>query len=170
MTTRAKDLYLSEYAAIQHCTASETEQLLQRKAAGDSAALNRLVEGNLYRVHEAASALSVKASLFMDLVQEGSMALFLALQEEEHYDEAFDERIDRMIFDAMQTFLSEEEEAEKAGKELRDRLNLIDKACTMLAEKHGREATAEEVAEVMQMDASDVRYLMRIALSAVKKD
>ena len=67
-------------------------------------------------------------------------------------------------------FLDAEEDSRKAGQELSDKLNLMDKACVLLAEKHGREATAEEVAEALEMEVDEVRYLMRIALNAIKKE
>ncbi len=170
MADRSKELYLAEYARIKPCTPGENKSLMQKKAAGDESVVNRLVEGNMFRVNEAASALSGSGALFMDLVQEGSLALFMALRDIETYGESFEEKLDALIFDSMKSFLSEEEDSKKAGQELSDRLNLIDRACVLLAEKHGREATAAEVAEVVEMEEEDVRYLMRIALNAVKKE
>ena len=169
MAERSKELYLKEYERIPRCTAEENAALFLKKASGDPDALNRMVEGNMFRVNEAASAVSGDRALFMDLVQEGSLALFMALAEEESMRTDFDSWLDRLIFERMQHFLKEEQNSRKAGEELSAKLNLIDQACVMLAEKYGREATAEEVAEVMEMEADDVRYLMQIALSAVKK-
>ena len=59
---------------------------------------------------------------------------------------------------------------DRAKEELKVRLNVIDEVCVRLAEEYGREETAEEVAEKMKMDPEDVRYLMKIALSAIKRD
>lgn len=170
MSERSKELYLSEYAAIRPLSPAENAELMQLKAAGDETAVTRLVEGNMFRVNEAASCIKGGSRLFMDLVQEGSLALFMAVAEFEEYEEGFEALLDARILDAMKAFLEEEEESAKAGQELSDKLNLIDKVCEMLAEKHGREATAEEVAEIMQMEVDDIRYLMRIALNAIKKE
>ena len=74
------------------------------------------------------------------------------------------------MWEAMEAFLESEEEAQKAGEELKTMLNVIDEVCVRLTEDLGREPTAEEVAEKIGRDPSDVKYLMRIALSAVKKD
>ena len=170
MAEKSKEYYLREYAAIRPCDPEEAAALFLKKARGDVQALNRLLEGHMYRVNEAAEHFTKSTNLYMDLVQEGSMALFLQLQEESGFDEELYARLDRAIFDAMERFIEEEAESGKAAEELRDRLNLIDRACVLLAEKHGREATAEEVAEAVEMDADDVRYLMRIALNAIKRE
>ncbi len=169
MADKSKELYLLEYARISPCTAEENRELMKKKLS-DSQAMNRLVEGNMFRVNEAASVLAKSGSLFMDLVQEGSLALFLMLSEAEEYTEEFEQQLDQGILDAMKEFLDAEEDSRKAGQELSDKLNLMDKACVLLAEKHGREATAEEVAEALEMEVDEVRYLMRIALNAIKKE
>jgi len=169
MADRSKELYLAEHAQIRPCTPEENRELMKMKDT-DSGALNRLVEGNMFRVNRAASAISKSAALFMDLVQEGNLALFLYLSGAESCEDDFEEILDGEILRAMQDFLLQEEDSRKAGKELSDKLNLMDKACVLLAEKYGREATAEEVAEVLEMEADEVRYLMRIALNAIKKE
>ncbi len=169
MADRSKELYLAEYARIRPCTGEENRELLQKKSS-DPGVVNRLVEGNMFRVNEAASALSKSEALFMDLVQEGSLALFLFMSDRDEYSDGFEAALDEEILRAMKDFILQEEDNKKAGQELSDKLNLMDKACVLLAEKHGREATAEEVAEVLEMDTDEVRYLMRIALNAIKKD
>jgi len=47
---------------------------------------------------------------------------------------------------------------------------VIDEVCVRLTEEFGREPTAEEVAMKIGREPSEVKYLMRIALSAIKKD
>ena len=77
--------------------------------------------------------------------------------------------LDLAVFNAVRAALEEEQDEKKAGEELTARLNVIDQVCMKIAEEKGREATVEEVAEIMKMDPGDVRYLMQIALSALKK-
>ena len=48
--------------------------------------------------------------------------------------------------------------------------NLLDEQTADLCDRLEREPSAEELAESMELDPDDVRYLMRIALSAAKKD
>lgn len=164
---KSKALYKEEIDAIVPCTAEEMMDLFLSK---DEESMNRLVEGNLYRVYEAASYFSSDVTNFMDLVQEGNMALFLFLTECEDYDEFFESHITAAIHNAMQDFADLEEDNNKASEELKVRLNVLDEVCVRLASELNREATAEEVAEAMQMDVEDVRYLMKIALSAITKE
>ena len=86
------------------------------------------------------------------------------------YDDKTESTIDSGIRYAMEAYKEQENEAYKAGVELKTKLNVMDEVCVRLAEQYGREATAEEVADVMKMDVDDVKYLMRIALDAVQKE
>jgi len=170
MPDKSKAMYTAETEALPRCTPEEMETLIPRAFEGSKEALDRLVEGNLYRVHEAADYFAPEESLYMDLLQEGNMALFLCLSEEEEYTESTEHRMNAAIHEAMELFLEEEREEKDIGEELKTKLNVIDEVCVRLTEKLGREPAASEVAELMKMDESDVKYLLKIALSAIKKD
>jgi len=68
------------------------------------------------------------------------------------------------------SFIEQEAESARASEELKARLNVIDVLCTKIAEEEGREATVEELSEKLNMEPSDVKYLMRIAISALEKE
>ena len=159
-----------ELSQITPCTEEEMEELFSRAGFGDKEALSRLVEGNMFRVAEAAHYFSRNKIQYMDLIQEGNMALFLFCSSEEFFDENTPYRMDNAIREAMEDFILQEEDSEKASQELKNVLNLIDEVCVDLTDELDREPTAEEVAAKIGRDPSDVRYLMRIALSAIKKD
>ncbi len=170
MANRNKEYYTEELAGITPCTKEEMAELLPKAAAGDKESFNRLVEGNLSRVYEAASFYSGSHARFLDLVQEGNLALMVVLKKLSVYDDKTESTIDSGIRYAMEAYKEQENEAYKAGVELKTKLNVMDEVCVRLAEQYGREATAEEVADVMKMDVDDVKYLMRIALDAVQKE
>jgi len=170
MSDKSRAMFVTEMEALPHCSESEMEELIPRAAEGSREALDRLVEGNLYRVYEAAAFFSEEEDLLMDLIQEGNMALFLCLSEETEYTESTERRMNAAIHEAMENFMTEEKDEKAVGEELKTRLNVIDEVCVRLTEKFGREPTAAEVAEVMKMDESDVKYLLKIAISAIKKD
>ena len=170
MKETSRDFLERELNQISRCTEEEMDTLFPMAYSGDTEAVSRLVEGNMYRVMEAAAYYAKGKVNFMDLVQEGNLALFLFCTSEEYFSEASPWRMDAAIREAMEAFLETEEEAQKAGEELKTMLNVIDEVCVRLTEDLGREPTAEEVAEKIGRDPSDVKYLMRIALSAVKKD
>lgn len=164
-------MYLeAELAGIEKCTDEEIQGLLPLAYSGDKEAVSRLVEGNMYRVVEAAGYFQTEDIPFMDLLQEGNMALFLFCTSEEYGDEYSSMRMDAAIREAIESFVEEEEDSHRASEELKTTLNVIDEVCVQLTDKLGREPSTEEVAEMMKMDADDVKYLMRIALNAIKKD
>ena len=170
MPDQSREYYERELAGIKPCTEEEMEALFPAAYFGDKEAVSRLVEGNMYRVSEAAAYFSRSDIPFMDLVQEGNMALFLFCTSEELYSEATSYRMDGAIREAMESFIENEEESQKASEELKTVLNVIDEVCVRLTEEFGREPTAEEVAVKIGREPSEVKYLMRIALSAIKKD
>ena len=163
-------MYLKEIGAVPLLTPEEEMDLAIRKSQGDVKAKNRLIEANLRLVVSIAKRYTGRGMSFLDLVQEGNMALFLFITSEEYYSDASPYRMDAAIREAMENFVSEEEESDRAKNELKTMLNVIDEVTIRLTEELGREPTAEEVAAKIGRDPSDVRYLLRIALSAVKKD
>jgi len=170
LANRNKEYYMEELQGIEPCTKEEMTELLPKAASGDKKSYERLVEGNLSRVYEAASFYSGSHARFLDLVQEGNLALMVVLKNISSYDDKTEGLIDKAIRFAMEAYKEQENEAYKAGVELKTKLNVMDEVCVRLAEQYGREATAEEVADVMKMDVDDVKYLMRIALDAVQKE
>ena len=170
MKESSKEFFEREINQIPHCTEEEMEDLMPAAYNGDQNAVSRLVEGNMFRVMEAASYFTKGKLNFMDLVQEGNLALFMFCTSEEYYSESSVWRMDAAIREAMENYAEAEDEASKSAEELKTMLNVIDEVCVRLTEEFGREPNAEEVAEKIGREPSDVRYLMRIALSAVKKD
>ncbi|GEM_PF-4517675 len=173
MAEKSKAYYGEELALIEKCSEDEMKELIPLVVSGDRNAENRMIEGNLYRVYEAAGYFATEKISFMDLVQEGNIALVLllrGLKNSKNPVRGLSRRMDIAIKDAMESFVSEEEESLRAAEEMKVRLNVMDEVCTRLAEEYGREATAEEVAEKMDMEPDSVRYLMRVALAALSKE
>ena len=174
MAEKSKAIYESDILGIEKCAEEEMKGLLGQMSSGDKKAENRLIEGNLYRVYEAAAFFESEKVSFMDLVQEGNLAMLLCARTLAKNGlkgrQTVGKQLDISIKEAMEAFVSSEEESYRAAEELKIKLNVIDEVCVRLAEEYGREATSEEVAEKMQMDPDDVRYLMRIALSAIQKE
>ena len=167
MNEQLKALYLNELSGIPRCSREEMERLFSE---GTEDAKKRLIEGNLYRVAEAASFFESQVSPFMDLVQEGSLALTMFVYETFSFEPDVEARMDLKIHEALRDFAAQEENSRKAAEELSVRLNVLNEVTVRLAEELGREATAEEVGKKTGMDPEDVRYLMRIALAAVNKE
>lgn len=169
MTERAEEIYLDEIQNLPDLSDEEVRVLLEQLARGDSDAAAALTTGCLKRIVRAVQALKITRIPAMDLIQEGNLALLTFLQDPVDLSGDPVQALDMAVFHAVKAVLEQESEEKKAGEELSARLNVIDRVCMSIAEEKGREATVEEVAEMMQMDPDDVKYLMQIALSAVKK-
>ncbi len=171
MADHAREYFTAELSQITPCSDEEMKELVsvyQKKKKEEI--LNRMVEGNLFRVSETAALFETRKISYMDLIQEGNLAMVMFFQTLTSWDQEASGQLSQEIRKACQNYAESEKEAEKAGDELKTRLNVLDEVCVRLSEKFGREPTAEEVAEVMKMDPDDVRYLLQIALNAIKKE
>ena len=169
MTERTEEIYLNEIQSMPDLSDEEVRSLLEQLARGDSDAGAALTTGCLKRVVRAVQALKITKVPVMDLIQEGNLALLTFLQDPADLSDDPVQALDMAVFRAVKAVLDQETVEKKAGEELSARLNVIDKVCMSIAEEKDREATVEEVADMMRMDPDDVKYLMQIALSALKK-
>ena len=170
MSEHVEAFYLEEISALPDLSDEELRLLLESHFTGDPLAYGSITEGCLKRIARQAKALNVHGVQLMDLIQEGNLALLTFLKEPGDLSGDPVKSLDLAVFNALKGILEEESEAKKAGEELSATLNVIDRVCMEIAQEKGREATVEEVAGMMKMDPGDVKYLMQIALSAVKKD
>lgn len=177
MEERVYQMYEEEMEGILPCSREEIAGLLVRLKKGEEGARTRLIEGHLGQVADWAQEYGEKGVDLSDLVQEGNMALMMAVQAyekvaaavqgEEVYVDAFLSVVESQVREAMKRVVEEQEESDQAGETLAAKINVMNEVTRRLAEEYGREATAKEVAEKMQLDVDEVKELMKIALNAV---
>ena len=175
MEDRAWKLYEEEMEGILPCSAQETDALLIRLFAGDQEAKTRLIEGHLERVSRLAEEYREQGVAFSDLVQEGNVALMMAvdaaramgLEQDENRAAMFLAAMERGIRAAMEELIRQQGESDQAGEDLAVQINVMNEVTRRLAEEYGREATAEEVAAKMGRSVDEVKELMKMALNAV---
>jgi RNA polymerase primary sigma factor len=166
---KARKLFEEEIQAFTECSAEEMQSLLQ-KDKDDSEAVNRFLEGNLHRVLRIAGEFESEPVDFMDLIQEGSLAVLDFFRKEEAWTEDTSESLDQCIRSQIRVFTDEEKQSLETAKELASKLNMLDFLTTKIAEKTGREATIEELSKAMDLPEDEIDYLLRVALSAVNKE
>lgn len=159
-------MYLSELEGIVPCTEEETAELIELMLAGDEAARERLIEGNLHRVVQMSREYLGQGVLAADLVQEGNMALLLAMST---YDRRENLTVHLLteVENAMVEAIREQTGEQDVGRSLAADANLLMKATETLAEKLGREATAGELAEHLHFTEDRVETLVKISLDAM---
>lgn len=179
------ELFLKDLEAVPPCGPEETAALLQKVTAGDTAARNRLVEGNLPTAVQLAASYARSGVSASELVGEANLALTLAVEqyandhvpapvlfaEEAVATEApdaagFKQYIEQYVKAYLEDYIEDEKQSENVGTQLAARINLMDEITRKLAERLGREATLEEISKAMEMEPEDVKVLMQMALDA----
>ena len=163
--SRCYKMYLEEIEDIRELSESELVTLLADVRAGDRAARNRLAEGHLKRVVELAKEYSGRGVHMADLVQEGNMALLMAMEEFEDGD--FGVYITREICSAMDMALAEQTGEQDTGSYLAAQANAIMEATEELVKELGREATLSEVAQRMNLSEDMTKDIMKISMDAL---
>lgn len=159
-------MYLDELQGIDPCTEAEEATLIEAMLAGEETAKERLIEGNLHRVVQLSREYLGQGVLAADLVQEGNMALLLAMDSYER-GKNFTVHILAEIENAMVEAIREQTGADDVGHCLAADANALMKATEVLSEKLGREATAEELAEHLHISRDRVETLVKISLDAM---
>ena len=161
-------MYLQELQGIRPCEDAELAELLPKLLDGDFSVTERLIEGNLFRVLPIAKEFQDRGVLFTDLVQEGPMALTMAVGDysDGNYGD-FISFIEEEIRSAMQKEVDKQNLSDKTAKRMLDRVELLNAVTEKLAQDYGREATLPELAEKMQMSEEEVKDIMRLAVNAM---
>lgn len=159
-------MYLEEIQGIRPLDETETLSLIEALSAGDQEAKERLIEGNLHRVVQVSREYLGQGVLAADLVQEGNMALILAM---ETYEAGTNFLVHIMteIENAMLAAIREQTGSDAAGNTLAADANALMEATEELAKTLDREATAEELAEYLHISKNRVETLVKISLDAM---
>lgn len=166
---KSRSYFEKELKKIRPCTEAERDTLLATKGENEES-LQRLVEGYLYKLVPIAALYETEKIPFMDLIQEGSLALSEFFQNLDQADESFDKKLEKAVTKKMEAFAKDENNNQRAGEELVQKLNAIDFFASKIAETKGREATKEELAELMNIPVSEVENLLKIALEILEGD
>ena len=158
-------MYLEELEAVAEAGPEEELSLLERLAAGDVSARERLIEGNLQRVLEYAKEYDGRGLPMGDLVQEGNMALTALAMEYE--SGAFQELLRERVRACIEAALEEQRMEAEIEENVAARVNVLQEVSRVMAKELGREATVEELAAKMKMTEDEIRDIMKVTLDAV---
>ena len=158
-------MYPEELEAVAEAGPEEELSLLERLAAGDVSARERLIEGNLKRVLEYAKEYDGRGLPMGDLVQEGNMALTALAMEYE--SGAFQELLRERVRACIEAALEEQRMEAEIEENVAARVNVLQEVSRVMAKELGREATVEELAAKMKMTEDEIRDIMKVTLDAV---
>ena len=166
-------MYLKEIGKVPLLSGDEELVLAQQMIEGETEAIRenakqKLVEANLRLVVSIAKRYVGRGMFFLDLIQEGNLGLMKAVEKFD-YNKGFKfstyatwwirQAITRAIADQARTI--------RIPVHMVETINKVLRVSRQLLQELGHEASAEEIAEVMNIPVEKVRETMKIAQEPV---
>lgn len=163
-------MYMEELSALETITEQEKTALFLGVRNKDADAKKRLLEGYLPVVVELANKYEGKGMLVEDLIQEGNLGLFEALEKVGEISNIADADtfIIESIRQAMVEVVDEEIDENDWEATVLAKTGLINEAAKYLAEDMGRVATVKELAEFTKLSEQEIKDILQLSLDAVK--
>lgn len=169
--SQSLDKYLQEIGKVDLITAEEEVVLAKRIQQGDQRALEKLTKANLRFVVSVAKQYQNQGLTLGDLINEGNLGLIKAGQ---RFDETRGFKfISYAVWWIRQSILQALAEQSRIVRLPLNRvgsLNKISKAFSQLEQEFEREPTAEELALVLDMTATDVEDTMKVSGRHISMD
>src|SRR3982750_4212954 len=169
--SQAVEKYLQEISKISMITPEEETILAQKIKMGDQRALDKLVQANLRFVVSVAKQYQHQGLSLSDLINEGNLGLIKAAQ---RFDETKGFKfISYAVWWIRQSILQALAEQARIVRLPLNKVGLtnrIQKAFSQLEEEVEREPSAEELAEVLNMDLDEVTSSLGINARHISMD
>ena len=161
-------MYLSEIGRVELLTADEEIKLAKAIAKGDPVAKQKLAEANLRLVVSIAKKYIGRGLSFLDLIQEGNIGLFRAV---EKFDPTrgfkFSTYATWWIRQAITRAIADQARTIRIPVHMVETINKLTHTQRRLLQEFGREPTVEELASEMDMDIKKVRHILKISQDIV---
>src|SRR4026209_168582 len=169
--SQSLDKYLQEIGKVDLLTPDEEVELAKRIKEGDHIALEKLTKANLRFVVSVAKQYQNQGLSLGDLINEGNVGLIKAAQ---RFDETRGFKfISYAVWWIRQSILQALAEQSRIVRLPLNKVGLtnrIQKAYSQLEQQFEREPSAEELAELLQMDLEEVSATLGISARHVSVD
>jgi RNA polymerase primary sigma factor len=159
-------MYLREIGRIPLLVAAEEVDLAQRIEKGSQKAREKLIQSNLRLVVSIAKKYVGRGLSFLDLIQEGNQGLMRAV---EKYDWTrgfkFSTYATWWIRQAITRAIADQARTIRIPVHMVETINKVIRVSRQLMQGLGREPTAEEIGEELELSADRVREIFKIAQS-----
>ncbi len=164
-------VYLKEIGRVPLLTPDEEVSLAVRITNGDEAAKKRLSEANLRLVVSIAKRYLGRGMQFLDLIQEGNLGLIKAVEKFDYTKGfKFSTYATWWIRQAITRAIADQARTIRIPVHMVETINKVKKASSQLLHVNGREPSADEIAEELEMPVDKVREIMRVAQEPVSME
>jgi RNA polymerase primary sigma factor len=161
-------MYLKEIGKVDLLDSERELMLAQKMTEGDNRAKTELVEANLRLVVSIAKRYVGKGMFFLDLIQEGNLGLMKAVEKFDYRKGyKFSTYATWWIRQAITRAIADQARTIRIPVHMVETIHKVSRVQRQLLQELGHEASAEEIAEAMNMTADKVREIMKIALDPV---
>jgi len=156
-------LYLQRIGRVRLLTADDEVRLAKRIERNDMSAKNALIEANLRLVVSVAKRYNNRGLTLLDLVQEGNLGLIRAVEKFDwRRGFKFSTYAIWWIRQAITRALAEQSRTIRIPVHTVEAINRIGRVRVALLQKHGREPTAEEIGQELDLAPERVEELLRL--------
>lgn len=157
-------LYLKEIGRVNLLTAEEEIELASRIEAGDMEAKRKLIEANLRLVVSIAKRYIGRGMLFLDLIQEGNLGLFKAVEKFDYRKGfKFSTYATWWIRQAISRAIADQAGTIRVPVHMVETINKLIYVQRSLLHDLGREPTPEEIGKEMELSPDKVQEIQKIA-------
>jgi len=162
-------MYLKEIGKIPLLSSEEEVELAKRKERGDKEAERSIIEANLRLVVSIAKKFaSAKGLGLLDLIQEGNIGLFRAVEKFEYRKGyKFSTYATWWIRQAVTRALADQSRTIRIPVHMVETINRFQQVQRFLIQELGREPLPEEVASEMGEELDKVRYIIKISQDTI---
>ena len=157
-------MYLREIGKVALLTAEEEVTLAKQMEEGSLEAKQKLIDANLRLVVSIAKKYIGRGMLFLDLIQEGNLGLIRAVEKfDYHKGFKFSTYATWWIRQAITRAIADQARTIRVPVHMVETINKMVRISRQLVQRLGREPTDEEISAEMEIDASRVEEIRRIA-------
>ena len=162
-------MYLKEIGKVPLLSADEEVELAKRKEKGDKEAEKKIIEANLRLVVSIDKKFAgAKGLNLLDLIQEGNIGLFRAVEKFEYRKGyKFSTYATWWIRQAITRALADQSRTIRIPVHMVETINKFQQVQRNLIQELGREPMPEEIAAEMGEDLEKVRYIIKISQDTI---